>query len=945
VYKLTLQRGIPVRSRTTKKSADHSFELKSIPESNRFVFLGNLPTTIRESHVRELLKDVCGDPNLSRVQIVLRRCRRSKRAHAFVEFPNLTKAQKFKNRVDGKCFLGSDRIRAMIQNRGPTKSYVTVYFGNVSADAKKSHVLEDLVAYNPAWDLLPLRLNRGRAGSNTVFVDFPNESEAEEAICQFNGKDVFASTGIKAEFENKRQGCGRTTKLPASQRHSQGVQGLDVAERMGSRNAEATFKRQIYHLVKKKRQGIRLGDLKSEFESSFLGSHMGLDGNQLLKFLVKLESLLLIDTKNGDDTVLFYTEKTAFRSVLDIMHSNNPEGIPVPKFKAELEKSLNSSLDHCNVVDFLRRWRVVSIVTKDGQPTDGTYAVPEENLIVKLAPLGASTVFLGNLAESITEHDIINGLKQVKRQWSNLNIRLNHAKGVVNAFVDFPALSDAELCIRTFNKKCAFGSQFVRAEMENSTAQRASRSPARGSPQTTPQANTPRGSGGQSPSTSSPASSESMYPIRMLPVPTATRQTAVSPMQRSSMESSGSSGKKFSWSSVAKSPATSSANTPHALQFRMKPLGLSASAMGSPTRSLHVNGLPAPVISASSSIQRGRNRWSWDQANPLIERIYKLLDEHPDGIRLSELHKKYTLVYGPTGLERLLADLSPKAVTRNEARILLLNLLGSEPDSMVYLTDVPAHRLVVEIMRSPHMGEQQDMKTFTRRLESRIKADLSMCDFEDFIRRWRFIWKEGAKDGSKRIHFTPHAGSTVFFGNLNKATTAEDIFQGLVKYNPNWRNASVRLKTGKAGFNYAFVDFKSRQDAEKAVDIFDGKAAFKSKYVSADIEQASLVRPAVEQIKGTREPHTVFIGNLPCSVTKTDIQRTLLEIDETWSDNPIRLNLRNGWSHAFVDFSRLADANEAIHYLKGKAQLGSMRLRAELSKNNLRRGMQVSSRH
>eukprot|EP01084_Bolivina_argentea_P160101 278823_1 len=91
------------------------------------------------------------------------------------------------------------------------------------------------------------------------------------------------------------------------------------------------------------------------------------------------------------------------------------------------------------------------------------------------------------------------------------------------------------------------------------------------------------------------------------------------------------------------------------------------------------------------------------------------------------------------------------------------------------------------------------------------------------------------------VLFTPHSGSTVFFGNLNIECNENDIYNDLESADKNWKHSSVRLKLGK-GFAYAFVDFPTREDAMKAVQYFDGKSAFKSKYVSADIE-------AIEQRK------------------------------------------------------------------------------------------------
>ena len=113
--------------------------------------------------------------------------------------------------------------------------------------------------------------------------------------------------------------------------------------------------------------------------------------------------------------------------------------------------------------------------------------------------------------------------------------------------------------------------------------------------------------------------------------------------------------------------------------------------------------------------------------------------------------------------------------------------------------------------------------------------------------RWRFLSIRETKDGAKMVLFTPHSGSTVFFGNLNVHCTEGDIYSDLEAADPLWKHSSVRLKLGK-GFAYAFVDFPTRSDAMRAVQHFDGKKAFKSKYISADIE-------AIQQRGDRRHPH------------------------------------------------------------------------------------------
>jgi len=276
-----------------------------------------------------------------------------------------------------------------------------------------------------------------------------------------------------------------------------------------------------------------------------------------------------------------------------------------------------------------------------------------------------------------------------------------------------------------------------------------------------------------------------------------------------------------------------------------------------------------------------------------------------------------------------------------------------------------------------------------------MAMSLDGCDFNDFLMRWRFLSIREGKDGAKMVLFTPHSGSTVFFGNLNVHCTESDIYDDLCAANVEWKHSSVRLKLGK-GFAYAFVDFPTRSDALAAVKHFDGTQAFKSKYVSADIEaiqqrgdrrhhhkhngngrnqngrnqngngqrvngrNRSYSNPASSSHYGRGHHHprngmgnngngtvaemdskaslktTVYLGNLRDDVTKQDIQSELAKFDDEWKGLTIRLNLRSGWSHAFVDFAEENAARKLIQSWNNRpSALTATRLRCEVSKRQM----------
>jgi len=231
---------------------------------------------------------------------------------------------------------------------------------------------------------------------------------------------------------------------------------------------------------------------------------------------------------------------------------------------------------------------------------------------------------------------------------------------------------------------------------------------------------------------------------------------------------------------------------------------------------------------------------------------------------------------------------------------------------------------------------------------------LDGCDFNDFLMRWRFLSIRINENGEKIVLFTPHqTGATVFFGNLSTECDEKGIYSELEKVESLWKYSSVRLKLGK-GFAYAFVDFPTRHDALRAVKYFDGRSAFKSKYVSADIEaieqkrtmgkhgNSEIVNKDDNRFSDLKTDYsgnnvnkaTVYVGNLKDDITKKQIQQELATVDSNWETLPIRLNLRNGWSHAFVDFANLQDAQYLIHLWHNKvnSSLSNLRLRCEISK-------------
>jgi len=82
---------------------------------------------------------------------------------------------------------------------------------------------------------------------------------------------------------------------------------------------------------------------------------------------------------------------------------------------------------------------------------------------------------------------------------------------------------------------------------------------------------------------------------------------------------------------------------------------------------------------------------------------------------------------------------------------------------------------------------------------------------------------------------------------------------------------------------------------------------------------------------------TAYLGNLKDNITKQQIQYELSTVNPAWKTLTIRLNLRSGWSHAFVDFEHLVDAKKLIYlwHNKPNTSLTNTRLRCEVSKRQM----------
>lgn len=840
-----------------------------------------------------------------------------------------------------------------------------------------------------------------------------------------------------------------------------------------------------------------------------------LKGPLLLKYLVQLPNVLLISRKDKKDIMLFVTSVPVYQIVINILKNVNYDGMTIEEFTCHLYYHLSNNplIYECDVIDFLKRWRIVQVFDNDKYVRlNITSALNVSNNVNNPnAVLTPFTVFLGNLKiNQWNENKIYSILLKINPQWTNLNlkIRLNKTnQNIMNAFIDFPSFAEAQNAISLI-KKFAY---LFENQNDNTAANNTnnitnniyqvynpmisnnyhSSSFIEYNDGTTNSICKPYNQNVEELNKLPDNSQYSMYASVSHSAVHKNKPYSANPYYYASGTCSQSSLPRIA-NSMYYSPSIVSSSQ---LQSQTQPQPLLQSQTQSQLQSQlsshyayqnHVfnaykfashNNINNNVVNNNQKrLQHSYNHTNHNNNNinsntnnnenyrefqEITNNIYQLIRAAGGKMLMSQIESEYEKCFK----KPLNFSGNPKCFVKME-KLLLLNCDKTRDDVMVFYTPEPAYKLVVSILKqntnfnnvnnasnnnisinadnsnnntngdissditainddnSTDNNKSDDNHTnndnnnnnnsnlsnqgilvsqFRSDLEQRMGMSLDGCDFNDFLMRWRFLSIRKNNNDETVVLFTPHTGTTVFFGNLNVECTENDIYDDLEKIDMSWKHCSVRLKLGK-GFAYAFVDFPSRDDALRAVKYFDGRAVFKSKYVSADIEAIEQKRLKmnsdnishnndnnryhnlqahtsghteqnvinshaisfnpqigsnynvnnINMINGQLQYQhnqrinsslsssvtnktTIYLGNLKDNITKQQIQDELFKVNPTWKTLTIRLNLRSGWSHAFIDFEHIADAKKLIHLWHNKANplLSNTRLRCEISKRQI----------
>lgn len=166
---------------------------------------------------------------------------------------------------------------------------------------------------------------------------------------------------------------------------------------------------------------------------------------------------------------------------------------------------------------------------------------------------------------------------------------------------------------------------------------------------------------------------------------------------------------------------------------------------------------------------------------------------------------------------------------------------------------------------------------------------------------------------------------SVFVKNLNFSTTTEQL-NNLFKTLPGFAVALVKTKPDpkKEGstlsMGFGFVEFRSKEDADKAIAVMDGHVldGHKLQLKLSNRTSGSTSKKA----KSTNKSSKIIIKNLPFEATRKDIIELFGSFGKVKSARVPKKFNKSARGFAFVEFSLLKEAENAMNQLEGVHLLG-----------------------
>eukprot|EP00597_Dinobryon_sp_UTEXLB2267_P000763 CAMPEP_0170073046 /NCGR_PEP_ID=MMETSP0019_2-20121128/10534_1 /TAXON_ID=98059 /ORGANISM="Dinobryon sp., Strain UTEXLB2267" /LENGTH=219 /DNA_ID=CAMNT_0010282325 /DNA_START=91 /DNA_END=750 /DNA_ORIENTATION=+ len=214
-------------------------------------------------------------------------------------------------------------------------------------------------------------------------------------------------------------------------------------------------------------------------------------------------------------------------------------------------------------------------------------------------------------------------------------------------------------------------------------------------------------------------------------------------------------------------------------------------------------------------------------------------------------------------------------------------------------------------------------------LRSNVQLDFRCVGVTNSRHTWQIYQSTKSQTESKNL---------VFIGNLPFTITENDLLSlSESKVGKNLvRSVLVPVgKKSKKGLGYAFLDYKNREAANKAVEAFDG-LMYNERPLNSNFKDES----EISSKKKTRiEKNTIFLSNLDLSLTEEELINMCNDILGEGLvvsiEIPVDKFTRNPRGFAFIEFVNVETVNKAIAELNNLEVLERLLSCAEMKRPSI----------
>lgn len=168
---------------------------------------------------------------------------------------------------------------------------------------------------------------------------------------------------------------------------------------------------------------------------------------------------------------------------------------------------------------------------------------------------------------------------------------------------------------------------------------------------------------------------------------------------------------------------------------------------------------------------------------------------------------------------------------------------------------------------------------------------------------------------------------SVFVKNLNFSTTGEALTSAF-KLLAGFRVATVKTKPdpknagGLLSMGFGFVEFGSKEDADKAISVMDGKTLDGHKLLLKLSHRKGTGAPQSSLAGKSNRSNKIIIKNLPFEASRKDILELFGAFGQLKSVRVPKKFDKSARGFAFVEFALLKEAENAMNQLEGVHLLG-----------------------